>query len=164
MGKTKRKARRAVEEARGQAELAERRRSAELLLAQIERAFDGVPAPDAEHRTLRQAEAWDGYELIDQRGDHKGRWQDLPDAEIAACPNALPHLDAQGVRYYASALMTYLLRNPGRRADDLGDPLRSMLRPGRGELGAAMRQRFVLFTPEQRDTAEAFLAWLDDQQ
>lgn len=90
MGKNERKAAAVALEERD-------RERAKRPLESIARGFDGVPPPDPEHRMLYQAEAWDSYEVIDQRREHKGRWQDLPQSHIHECPNALSHLDEQGI-------------------------------------------------------------------
>ncbi len=86
------------------------RERVEQTLEIIERAVDGVPPPDAEHRSLRQAEAWDAYEIVDQHRDHKGRWQDLPQSHTRECQQALAHLDEQGIR----ALREFELRSDRR--------------------------------------------------
>jgi hypothetical protein len=123
----------------------------------IERAFDGVPPPDQEHRTLYQAEAWDAYQVVDQRRDHKGRWQDLPESHIRDCSQALPHLDEQGIRYYLPALMTHFIRNPRDRKRWSYESLRFTLQPSTGDLKDYQRRRFSLLTALQRAAIVAYL-------
>ncbi|MEL6348139.1 MAG: DUF6714 family protein [Myxococcota bacterium] len=130
------------------------------LLDEIDCAFDGVPPPDADHRTLRQAEAWDGYVLVDQRRDHKGRWQDLSLQELLACPNALPHLDAQGIHYYLPAIMCADLRERGRLGW-LSTSLRYTLQPRTGDLKRYQRQRFQPLTAPQRAAICGFVVHID---
>jgi uncharacterized protein (TIGR02996 family) len=79
--------------------------------ARVERAFDGAPPPDEEHRTLYQAEASDNRDWCDRSRDHLGRWQDLPEEHLLDCQFALPHLDEQGLRYYLPAVMALGLRH-----------------------------------------------------
>jgi hypothetical protein len=134
------------------------RERVERTLGLIERGFDGAPPPDQQHRTLFQAEAWDAYERIDQRKDHKGRWQDLPDSHIHECTNALAHLDEQGIRYYLPALMSYFVRAPQARRLWSYESLLYTLQPSTGDLKAHQRQRFSLLTRPQR---EAILAYLE---
>lgn len=126
-------------------------------LALIARAFDGVPPPDPAHRTLRQAEAWDDYELQDQKHDHKGPWQDLPDDHIRDCPFALPHLDEQGIHYYLPALMSFVLRQSEDKRGMTEDSLLFTLMPSTGALKDYQRGRFALLTPLQRQAILEFL-------
>ncbi len=149
MGKKERKA---ALEARAQRE----RLRTEQILEIIERAFDGVPPPDPDHRTLYQAEPWDEYRIVDQRRDHAGRWQDLPEAHLRACQNALPHLDAQGIRYYLPAVMGQFVRSPGR-TQWIHQSLLFMLQPSTGELKDHQYRRFSLLTHPQRAAILAFL-------
>ncbi len=127
------------------------------LLAAIDAAFDGVPCPGPQSRTLRQAEAWDHYEQIDQSTDHEGRWQDLPAADIRACQQALPHLDAHGVRYYLPALMCHYLTHAEER-DRWGfaSLLYTLGPPGEG-LGDHRKQRMALLTDDQRRAIALFV-------
>ena len=131
------------------------------LIERIEIAFDGVPAPSADERTLLQAEAWDNYDVVDQTRDHKGRWQDLPDDHLARCQNALPHLGRQGIQYYLPAVMRYCL---GQGGDWLFASLLFTLQPSTGELKAYQRERFSLLTAPQRDAILSFLEFVDDPE
>ncbi len=126
-------------------------------LGLIERAFDGVPPPDHEHRTLHQAEAWDSYKTIDQRRDHKGRWQELPESHIRECTQALPHLDEQGVLYYLPPLMSHFIKTPRARELQSYESLLSMLRPGTGDLKLYQQRRLSLLTLVQREAIVAYL-------
>ncbi|MEM9195082.1 MAG: DUF6714 family protein [Myxococcota bacterium] len=130
------------------------------LLDQIRRAFSDVPPPDAEHRTLRQAEAWDDYRIVDQARDHKGPWWDLPDAHIRECQNAIPHLDAQGIHYYLPALMSHFVRSEPSSLW-VHQSLLYFLQPSTGDLKDYQRGRMVLFTYPQRQAILAFLQHID---
>jgi len=88
------------------------------LCRDIESAFDGVPPPDEAHLTLYQAEAADHWGHADRSRDALGRWQDLPDEHVLDCQWALPWLDAQGMRHYLPAIMTYVLRTSANHTDD----------------------------------------------
>lgn len=125
----------------------------------IERAFDGVPPPDKDHRTLFQAEAWDDYKKVDQSKDHLGRWQDLPDSHIEKCTYALPHLDSQGMHYYLPALICHYLRSQRLRGSH--HSLLFTLEPSTGDLKTYQRKRFKPFTFEQREAILAFLEFID---
>ena len=79
------------------------------VIAWIETAFDGVPPPGPDNLTLRQAEAADSYAFADrQPGESEGPWQDVVDDYLLEHQWALPHLDAQGIRYYLPAVMRIL--------------------------------------------------------
>ena len=91
---------------------------ADELCRLIEDAFDGVPPPDADHLTLYQAEAADHWGTTDRSRDALGRWQDLPDQHVLDCQWALPWLDAQGMRHYLPAIMTYVLRTSAAYTDE----------------------------------------------
>ncbi len=146
--------------AEGAAERAAQRARIGPVLALVEEAFEGVPPPDREHRTLFQAEAWDSYERVDQSRDHRGPWQDLPEAHLSDCGFALPHLDAQGIRYYLPAIMTSALQ--ARRPLLIHDALRFTLVPSVGDLKDYQRRRIALLTFSQRQAILAFLEALDD--
>ncbi|MFT7581587.1 MAG: hypothetical protein ACI9MR_003265, partial [Myxococcota bacterium] len=76
--------------------------------AEIERAFDGVPPPGPDDRTLYDAELAYKFGVTDGHihpPAHRGRWQDLPFAELEACGGAAVYLDAAGLHYYAPAIM-----------------------------------------------------------
>jgi hypothetical protein len=154
MGKKERKAAMAAQEN-------QERDRIQRTLDVIERAFDGVPPPDEEHRTLYQAEAWDAYKTIDQRRDHKGRWQDLPPSHIRDCPNALPHLDKQGIHYYLPALMSHFVRTPQDRNRWSYPSLQSTLEPSTGDLKSYQERRFSRLTFTQRTAIVAFLEHIE---
>lgn len=160
MGKKARKIALEAKEAEERARHEEERARFERVLEIIERAFDGVPPPDEEHLTLRQAEAWDSYRRVDQAQDHKGRWQDLPEIHIRECRNAIPHLDNQGIQFYLPALMSYILRTPNRTLVSL----LYTLQPATGELKLYQRRRFSLLTAPQREAILAFLENVDDPE
>lgn len=66
--------------------------------------------------TLHEAEAIDSYAGMEERNqarrlDNEASWWEVPDEAIEACPNALPHLDPAGWRFYIAAYMTWALRH-----------------------------------------------------
>jgi hypothetical protein len=93
-------------------------REKDEVLAVIEAAFDGVPFPGPEHRSLYQAEAADNRTSCDQSRDHKGRWQDLPREQLLECQWALPHLGAASLPYYLPAIMSFAVRERDQRRED----------------------------------------------
>jgi uncharacterized protein (TIGR02996 family) len=128
------------------------------VIAWIDRAFDGVPPPDDAHRTLHQAEAADSYETCDRSRDHLGPWQQLPEEQLLANQWALAHLDEQGIRYYAPAVMTFALRQSGRHPDDhwLTESFEYTLEPSGPELRSHQQQRFSLLDRAQRAAIYAY--------
>ena len=133
-------------------------------LAAIHAAFDGVPSPAPPSRTLRQAEAWDHYDVVDRSKDHEGRWQDLPAAHIRACQNALPHLDAQGIRYYLPALMCHYLEHTVEQSQWGFDSLLFTLGPASEGLGQYRKQRMALLTDEQCRAIALFLSEVEAEE
>lgn len=84
-----------------------RRDLAEVAL-RVEAAFDGVAPPG--RVTLKYAQALERGEDRPEELGHRGRWQDIPLAELLECPHALSHLDDDGLHYYAPRLMLEALR------------------------------------------------------
>ncbi len=83
------------------------------LIAEIERAFDGVEREDG--RTLHEASAMDDYaspeELAQARLlDPEARWQDVPDEDIQYGHMSLIYLDDKGFHYYLPAYLVWYLR------------------------------------------------------
>jgi|GEM_PF-2038024 len=140
------------------------------LLDRIEAAFDGVPIPDTEHRTLFQGEAADSFRTADRANDHLGRWQDLPDAHLERANWALAHLDAQGMAYYAAPIMRIGLTRFADWEQDsdipmIVDSLESQLRiSDSDDLRGYMRDRFALFTRAQRVVLAAFVHTMVEHQ
>jgi hypothetical protein len=137
--------------------------------AWIDLAFDGVPPPDEDHSTLRQAEAADNYDYTaDRSQDFLGRWQDLPVEELLACQWAIPHLDEQGMHYYLPAVMTVAV---GQRYHEnwITESCEYSLQPSKGNLRDYQRTRLRLLDRGQRAAiyahtlvcsyAEAAAAW-----
>ncbi|KIG16782.1 hypothetical protein DB30_04126 [Enhygromyxa salina] len=132
------------------------------ILDQIERAFDGVPYP-VSGRSLHQANAWDDYETCDDSRDHKGRWQDIPDAHFERCQWALAHLDVEGMHYYLPAAMSFTLRTRDSGPSILHESVVFTLQPSMGDLREYQRQRFARLTAPQRAAIYGFLQrWSDD--
>lgn len=138
-------------------------RAKDVVLAAVERAFEGVPFPGKRHRSLFQAEAADSYRGCDQSRDHTGRWQDLPREHILACQFALPHLSGESLQYYLPALVSFVVREHDQPAADHGtrwifESIEYHLRfslddPGRRDHQAERHRRF---TPAQFAAIAAF--------
>lgn len=126
-------------------------------MTEIQRAFDGVPPPGPESRTLRQAEAWDDYDRIERGDAPPGRWQELPEGELRSCQNALPHLDADGLRYYLPAAMSIALRSPSFRRLNIFDSLLFTFQPAQGGLRDYQRERLGPLTFAQRRAVLCFI-------
>jgi hypothetical protein len=133
--------------------------------ALLDAAFDGVPLPSG--RTLLQAEAADcGTWSPPRDHGHTGRWQDLPRAEVEACPCAFSFLDAEGVRYYLPALLTLDLccRALDEPTPQAVDSASYGIQPGGDEdddLRDFMRERFALLTAPQRAAVAAWARHAD---
>ena len=122
----------------------------------IDRAFDGVPVPDEDHRTIFQAEAADNHGWCDRARDHLGRWQDLPDEHLLENPWALAHLDEQGIHYYLPALMSFALRAHLAHDHWIVESLGYTLQPSSGDLRTYQQGRFARLDREQRAAIYAF--------
>jgi hypothetical protein len=88
--------------------------TAEDVILEIERAFDGVARDDG--ITLHEAVALDDYASDDERTqarlrDTESRWQDVPEEDIEEQYTIFSFLDDKGFRYYLPAYMTWMLRN-----------------------------------------------------
>ncbi|MEZ4317227.1 MAG: DUF6714 family protein [Myxococcota bacterium] len=134
----------------------------DAVITWIDRAFDGVPPPDADHVTLRQAEAADSYAVCGQEDDVLGRWQDLPDSELLANQWAFAHLDAMGVHHYLPAILCFWLRHhtTGGHPDDVWvcESVEYSLQRSSPELRAHQRGRFARLDHDQRVAIAAFCA------
>lgn len=88
------------------------RRDLSQLAMRIEAAFRGVPAPGHVTLACAQRRAVDADDDVVAHSDepHRGRWQDVPLSELAACPQASSYLEADGLHYYAPRLMLEVLR------------------------------------------------------
>ena len=131
----------------------------EEALRAIAQAFDGVPPPGPDSRTLAQAEAWDSYRTCGRAGSHLGRWQDLPAAELQDNPWALPHLDAAGLHYYLPAIMTHSLVTPEAEQGWIHESLIYTLSPQENDhrLRSYQRERLARLTLAQRAAILGFL-------
>ena len=134
----------------------QRERVVAAVLAWIDRAFDGVPVPDEDHRTIYQAEAADSYASCDRSRDHLGRWQDLPDAHLLENQWALAHLDEQGIHYYLPAVMSFALRDPPGNDYWLTESLEYTLEPSSPDLRDYEQLRLALLDRAQRAAIYAF--------
>ncbi|MCW5805373.1 MAG: hypothetical protein KIT31_23590 [Deltaproteobacteria bacterium] len=135
----------------------QRERVIRAMLAWIDRAFDGIPVPGKNHRTIHQAEAADNHDGCDRSRDHLGRWQDLPDEHLLVNQWALPHLDGAGLHYYAPAVMSFALRHPHHERDTwITQSFEFTLVPSKGDLRAYQESRFERFDRAQRAAIYAF--------
>lgn len=128
-------------------------------LAWIDRAFDGVPVPDEDHRTIYQAEAADNYDGCDRSRDHLGRWQDLPDQHLLDNQWALPHLDPHGIPYYVPAVMSFGLRRLERVDHDYPWILENLgysLQPSKRDLRSHQQGRLARLDRLQRAAIYAY--------
>ena len=83
------------------------------VIAQIERAFDGVSREGGV--SLHEADRIDagasGTEQVKARRlDTESRWQDVPGTGIDACYHVLSFFDVIGFRYYIAAFMVWSLK------------------------------------------------------
>jgi hypothetical protein len=88
--------------------------TAEDVILEIERAFDGVAREDG--ITLHEAVALDDYASDAGRTqarlrDTESRWQDVPTEDIEREYTIFSFLDDKGFKYYLPAYMTWMLRN-----------------------------------------------------
>lgn len=87
---------------------------ADELLELIEEAFNGVERGDG--ITLHQAIVIDDYGSEEEfvaagKLDTEGRWQDVPDSDIATNTSIFNFLDSAGFRYYLPAAMSWAVKN-----------------------------------------------------
>jgi hypothetical protein len=90
------------------------KRTAELIVGEIRRAFSDVSRADGV--TLQEALVIDNYGSVSERSaarelDTDCRWEDVPDRLIEENDSALCFLDPMGFRYYLPAYMVWSLRN-----------------------------------------------------
>ncbi len=134
-----------------------RERVIEAMRVWIDQVFDGVPVPDEDHFTIRQGEAADSHDMVDRSLDHVGRWQDLPDQELLDCQWALPHLDEQGIHYYAPAVMIFALRQGSRwHTQWITESLEYTLQRSSGSLRTYQLGRLQLLDRAQRAAIYAY--------
>lgn len=134
------------------------------LIDAIADAFRDTPRGEI---TLHEAEAIDSYATAEERDrarrrDVATRWQDIPDAHVEACPNALPHLDPVSWAHYLPRFMTWTLANLACTQSLAVDHTlyALLLHEGEGALNEALRARFDRLSPEQTRVIERFLAHL----
>jgi hypothetical protein len=131
------------------------------VLDEIALAFKDVPPPaDVSLHVAEAHDSWDydrDAELRKQ--DCATRWEDVPDAHIERCENALAHLNAEGLRFYLPAFMRWTLRN--FRSTDRWIPdatiytlRRNQKDPG---LNRYFNERFSGFDDAQRRACALFL-------
>ena len=132
------------------------------LIKLIHDSFDGVSRPT--DITLHVAEAHDNYDYehndLHRLKDCKGRWQEIPEEHISGCPNALPHLDAYGIRYYLPAYMVWYLLNPDSDSWAYDSTLYTLNDHARdAELSLYFESRYSLLSAEQMLTCREFVAF-----
>lgn len=130
------------------------------LVTIIEQAFDGVDQP--KDITLHVAEAHDAYDY-DHDAEHRkkdyiGRWQDVPDAHVQKCQNALSYVNKIGMRFYLPAYLIWYLRNFGSDVIWTDHALYSLDdHSGDILLSEYHKERFSLFTAEQLKACALFV-------
>lgn len=88
--------------------------AADAIIEMIQNAFSGMErgAGVTLHQALALDDRADDAEQQRARArDVEARWEDVPDADIAASPNYLCFLDTAGFRYYLPANMRWSLKN-----------------------------------------------------
>lgn len=129
------------------------------LIAIIEAAFDGVAQPD--DITLHVAEAHDDYDYrndLHRKKDYIGRWQDVPEAHIQECQNALSYVDKFGMRFYLPAYMVWYLRHWDSDVVRTDNTLYALANHSNdSQLSAYHNERFSLFTPVQLHACALFV-------
>lgn len=136
--------------------------SAEIakLIEAIETAFAGVPRGAI---SLHEAEVIDSYGTEKERErarayDQVEDWRDIPDASIEACPNALPHLDPVGWRFYLPACMRFSLRTvKERRTFDIDRVIYTLALYDDRILNHYARTRFQLLDAPQIEVVHRYL-------
>jgi len=134
------------------------------LVAQIRKAFDGVPMPS--EVTLRVADAHDSYDY-EHDSEHRakdfmGYWQDIPAEHLKRYPMGLTHLQADGIRFYLPATMVWVINNFRESDSMLVDWTIYQLASNRDDPNLSLRfdKRFSLFNPSQRFVCRLFLEFL----
>ena len=136
----------------------------ETLIAEIERAFDGVQRGDGV--TLNQTCVLDDYgdeeeQAKARRKDTDNRWQDVPKAKLEwhSCAVAMSFLDAIGFRYYIPAFMRWAVRCYDLPRSEAPGNIISGLDPG--ELGDSLYEynmsRFRILNEAQATAVAHFL-------
>ncbi len=139
-------------------------REREALIAEIERAFDGVARGDG--ITLSQTLVLDYYggeeeQAEARRKDTDTRWQDVPEAELEwhSCAVAMSFLDATGFRYYIPAFMRWAVRCSGLPGSEAPGNIVMGLDPGEpgGSLYEYSVSRFRVLNQAQARAVAHFL-------
>jgi hypothetical protein len=140
----------------------------QAVIQMIEAAFDGVPRP--EEITLHVAEARDLYDYDNDaqhraKDRHIDRWQDVPDEHLHDCTTALSYLEADGMRYYLPAYMTWYLRHFGTNRVNLDSVLYALGPPDDPSHPPLHEgERYRLFTPEQWRACAAFVRYCAEDE
>lgn len=132
--------------------------TAEDVIQEIERAFDGVPRDDG--ITLHEAVALDNYASDMERAqarlqDTESRWQDVPAQDIEREYTVFSFLDDKGFRYYLPAYMTWALQHFDRTDSVSLDSTIYALEPS-----SYFPQRSTLFNRAQATVIRYFLEFL----
>lgn len=135
----------------------------QALIAEIERAFDGVARGNG--ITLHQARVRDDSistgagekeEAEARKLDTDTRWQDVPDSWMAELGDDLIFIsDPEGFRYYVPAFMIWTLRNYGDVGYQAEDQVAWVL--GQEPTGRDAQDRCGLLSPVQKKAIAHFL-------
>lgn len=135
------------------------------LLAALEQAFDGVQRGDGV--TLHEADARDRYasasDLQAARArDRERRWQDVPDADIAAFPDVFPFFDVRGHVYYTPAFMSWAVRHGHGHPSRSTESAQYAADPAGKHEGGRHWLPHDLYTPEQCRAIAQFLRYVHE--
>ena len=131
----------------------------EAIIADVVSAFAGVPRGTI---TLHEAEAIDDYGTEAQREKARKRdseedWQEVPDASLAACQDALSHLDPIGWRFYLPAFMRYSLKTLASSHSPIDRVIYTLAYHDDRELNDYKRRRFETLDVAQAQVVNRFL-------
>jgi uroporphyrinogen-III synthase len=132
----------------------------QALIKTIQDAFDGVEQP--KDITLHVAEAHDGYDY-DNDDRHRikdfiGAWQNVPEAHIQDCQNALSYVNKIGMRFYLPAYMVWYLNKLATGEINSDHTLYTLdNHEGNPQLSDYFKERFSLFTAKQLQACALFV-------
>lgn len=127
--------------------------SQEALVERIREAFSGITVgPDTTLYLSGVAEDhYQSEEFITElrRREIREDWQSIPPTLLAACDDAIPFLDAEGMRYLLPAYMLTELHYPDNGG--IGLEIRLSARNFDEEISEYLNERLSLLTERQRD-------------
>ncbi len=134
----------------------------EDIIRAIEQAFRGVCRGAI---TLHEAEVIDDYGTEAQRQrarklDTEDNWREVPDASIAACPDALSFVDPVSWRFYLPAYMRFALRHlTNSRSGAIDHAIYSLDKGEIRDLADWKLERFRTLDAAQARAVRRFLAF-----